>query len=115
MPSPPGPDLRLRLVFRPGEMVGPGKAELLERIDQTGSIAAAGRAMGMSYKRAWMLVETMNAMFRDPVVISTRGGAQGGGAQRHGYRPGRARRLPRPRDPGPRRRRGRDRPADGTV
>ena len=71
---------RLRLVFGPGAMMGPGKAELLERIRATGSIAAAGREMGMSYKRAWQLVETMNAMFRAPVVESTRGGAKGGGA-----------------------------------
>ena len=76
----PAPRFRLRLVFAPGEMLGPGKAELLERIARTGSIAAAGREMGMSYKRAWQLVETMNAMFRDPVVESTRGGAKGGGA-----------------------------------
>ena len=76
----PDPRFRLRLVFTPGEMLGPGKAELLERIAQTGSIAAAGREMGMSYKRAWQLVETMNAMFRDPLVESTRGGAKGGGA-----------------------------------
>ncbi|MBT9386527.1 LysR family transcriptional regulator [Pseudooceanicola sp. CBS1P-1] len=62
-------------------MMGPGKAELLERIGRTGSIAAAGREMGMSYKRAWQLVEVMNAMFREPVVTSSRGGAKGGGAQ----------------------------------
>ncbi|MCZ0812492.1 MAG: winged helix-turn-helix domain-containing protein [Pseudomonadota bacterium] len=74
------PRFRLRLVFAPNEMLGPGKAELLERIAETGSIAAAGREMGMSYKRAWQLVETMNAMFRAPVVESTRGGARGGGA-----------------------------------
>ena len=61
-------------------MIGPGKADLLERIDRCGSIAAAGREMGMSYKRAWQLVDTMNAMFRAPVVESTRGGAKGGGA-----------------------------------
>ncbi|WP_294608787.1 winged helix-turn-helix domain-containing protein [Roseovarius sp.] len=61
-------------------MIGPGKADLLELIAQTGSISAAGRAMNMSYKRAWMLVETMNAMFRAPVVQSARGGAKGGGA-----------------------------------
>ncbi len=72
--------LRIRIVFGPDEMMGPGKAELLERIHRTGSIAAAGREMGMSYKRAWMLVETMNAMFREPVVRSVRGGAKGGGA-----------------------------------
>lgn len=61
-------------------MIGPGKAELLERIDRTGSIAAAGREMGMSYKRAWMLVGTLNAMFRDALVDSTRGGPGVGGA-----------------------------------
>jgi molybdate transport system regulatory protein len=76
----PEPRFRLRVVFGPDEMMGPGKAELLERIAATGSISAAGRAMGMSYKRAWQLVETMNAMFTDPLVHSTRGGAAGGGA-----------------------------------
>lgn len=74
------PRYRIRVVFGPDEMIGPGKAELLERIDRTGSISAAGREMGMSYKRAWLLVETMNSMFREPVVRSTRGGARGGGA-----------------------------------
>lgn len=74
------PHLRLRVVFGEGRMVGPGKAELLERIGRCGSIAAAGREMGMSYKRAWMLIETMNAMFAAPVVESTRGGPGGGGA-----------------------------------
>ncbi|MBB4002559.1 winged helix-turn-helix domain-containing protein [Aurantimonas endophytica] len=77
---PDEPRLRLRIVFGPDEMMGPGKAELLERIAATGSIAAAGRQMGMSYKRAWMLVETLNAMFREPLVTSTRGGPGGGGA-----------------------------------
>ncbi len=75
------PRFRIRLVFGPDEMMGPGKAELLERIQLTGSIAAAGREMGMSYKRAWQLVETLNAMFRSPLVESSRGGAKGGGAQ----------------------------------
>ena len=74
------PAIRIRIVFGDDEMIGPGKAELLERIGRTGSISAAAREMGMSYKRAWMLVETLNAMFRDPVVSSTRGGQQGGGA-----------------------------------
>lgn len=74
------PRLRIRIVFGESEMIGPGKAELLERIARTGSIAAAGREMGMSYKRAWELVGMLNAMFRDPVVESTRGGAGGGGA-----------------------------------
>ena len=72
--------LRIRIVFGDEEMIGPGKADLLERIDQHGSIAAAGREMGMSYKRAWELIGTLNAMFRAPLVDSTRGGPGGGGA-----------------------------------
>lgn len=74
------PRLRIRIVFGDAEMIGPGKAELLERIDRCGSIAAAGREMGMSYKRAWELVGTLNAMFKGPVVESVRGGPGGGGA-----------------------------------
>ncbi|MFN3647333.1 MAG: winged helix-turn-helix domain-containing protein [Gemmobacter sp.] len=74
------PRLRIRIVFGDEEMFGPGKAELLERIDRTGSIAAAGREMGMSYKRAWELIGTLNAMFQAPLVTSTRGGPGGGGA-----------------------------------
>lgn len=73
--------LRLRLVFGDDAMFGPGKADLLELIDETGSIAAAGRRMKMSYKRAWILVETMNAAFREPLVESARGGVKGGGAR----------------------------------
>ena len=78
LPSPPR--LRIRIVFGDAEMLGPGKAELLEHIDRTGSIAAAGREMGMSYKRAWQLIRALNAMFQTPVVTSLRGGAGGGGA-----------------------------------
>ena len=74
------PAVRIRIVFGEEEMIGPGKADLLERIHRAGSISAAGREMNMSYKRAWMLVETLNAMFREPLVESTRGGPQGGGA-----------------------------------
>ena len=81
MTKPPAyPQTRIRVHFGPDEMMGPGKAELLERIAASGSIAAAGREMGMSYKRAWMLIETLNAMFHAPVVESTRGGPGGGGA-----------------------------------
>jgi len=75
------PRLSLRIDFGAGAMLGPGKADLLEGIRQTGSIAAAGRRMAMSYKRAWMLVEEMNRAFREPVVESTRGGSRGGGAR----------------------------------
>lgn len=74
------PRLRIRIVFGADEMIGPGKAELLERIDRCGSIAAAGREMRMSYKRAWQLIGTLNAMFHTPLVDSTRGGPGGGGA-----------------------------------
>ena len=74
------PRLRLRLDFGALGAFGPGKADLLEGIAQTGSIAAAGRRMKMSSKRAWSLVETMNAMFDAPLVTSARGGARGGGA-----------------------------------
>ncbi|MEM8958955.1 MAG: winged helix-turn-helix domain-containing protein [Pseudomonadota bacterium] len=75
------PRLRIRVIFGDAGMIGPGKAELLEGIARTGSIAAAGRDMGMSYKRAWQLVETMNEMFREPLVLRSRGGAKGGGAE----------------------------------
>ena len=77
---PSEPRLRIRIVFGAHEMIGPGKADLLERVDRCGSIAAAGREMGMSYKRAWELIGTLNAMFRGPLVESTRGGPGGGGA-----------------------------------
>ncbi len=79
-PYPRDPRLRIRIVFGDAEMMGPGKAELLERIDRCGSIAAAGREMGMSYKRAWEIVGRLNGMFRQPVIESTRGGPGGGGA-----------------------------------
>lgn len=72
---------RLRLYFGAQMTFGPGKADLLAQIDALGSIAAAGRAMGMSYKRAWSLVVEMNAGFREPLVDSTRGGPAGGGAR----------------------------------
>ena len=72
--------LRIRIHFGTIGMIGPGKAELLERIGRSGSIAAAGREMGMSYKRAWEIIGALNAMFRAPLVESSRGGAGGGGA-----------------------------------
>ena len=72
--------LRVRLVLGKDTAFGPGKADLLEGISQSGSIAAAGRKLGMSYKRAWTLVETLNGSFEEPLVISSRGGQSGGGA-----------------------------------
>ncbi len=73
--------LRLRVIFGDEAMLGPGKADLLEHIAKLGSIAAAGRQMKMSYKRAWMLVDELNAAFQAPLVDRTRGGARGGGAR----------------------------------
>ena len=70
--------LRLDVAGRP--TLGPGKARLLELIGETGSISAAGRAMGMSYRRAWMLVDSLNASFAAPLVAARPGGAGGGGA-----------------------------------
>lgn len=74
------PKFRLRIFFGDSLTFGPGKADLLEYIAAEGSISAAGRRMEMSYKRAWMLVEEMNAAFRTPLVESARGGPKGGGA-----------------------------------
>lgn len=76
----PAARLRIRVVFDGVGMIGPGKADLLDGIARHGSIAAAGREMGMSYKRAWELIGTLNAMFRDPLVAPIRGGPGGGGA-----------------------------------
>ena len=71
---------RLRVVLEPDVALGPGKADLLESIEATGSIAAAGRALGMSYKRAWSLVEEMNRDFGTALVSTSKGGSGHGGA-----------------------------------
>jgi molybdate transport system regulatory protein len=73
-------DVQLRIMITPEVRFGPGKANLLEGIKDTGSIAAAGRRIGMSYKRAWYLVNAMNSHFNLPLVKSTKGGTAGGGA-----------------------------------
>ena len=73
--------LTLRVLGKSAAAMGPGKAELVERIGETGSISAAAREMGMSYRRAWQLVESLNADFREPVVETATGGARGGGAR----------------------------------
>jgi molybdate transport system regulatory protein len=72
---------RLRIMVRPGLVLGPGKVELLEAIGRTGSISAAGRDMGMSYRRAWLLVSALNEMFGRVLVSTSPGGAGGGGAE----------------------------------
>jgi len=69
----------LRIHLGPEIALGPGKADLLQGIADTGSIAAAGRRLGMSYKRAWVLIDTMNACFRTPLVAAAKGGKAGGG------------------------------------
>jgi molybdate transport system regulatory protein len=74
------PVLRLRIIFREGVALGPGKADLLAAIDEHGSIAAAGRSMDMSYQRAWSLVAELNRSFRSPLVVVSRGGSKRGGA-----------------------------------
>jgi molybdate transport system regulatory protein len=73
--------LTLRVVGAGAPAMGPGKAELIERIARTGSISAAARAMGMSYRRAWQLVEALNAAYKEPVVVTAVGGERGGGAR----------------------------------
>lgn len=75
-----GARLSLR-VDLPGGRIGPGKIALLEAIGREGSISAAGRALGMSYKRAWELVSQLNTLLSEPVVTASTGGARGGGAR----------------------------------
>jgi molybdate transport system regulatory protein len=72
--------LTLRVDLGPDQAIGPGKIRLLEAIAETGSISQAGRALGMSYRRAWLLVDSLNHCFREPVVASQVGGPHGGGA-----------------------------------
>ena len=73
-------ELSIRIDFGPDLRIGPGKIALLEQIAALGSISAGGRAMDMSYRRAWELVEEMNSIFGKPVVESRSGGKKGGGA-----------------------------------
>ena len=73
--------LTLRVLGASAPAIGPGKAELIARIGETGSISAASRAMGMSYRRAWQLVEALNRDFRAPVIATAIGGEHGGGAR----------------------------------
>ena len=79
MPRYPG--LTLRVLADGTPAIGPGKADLIARIDETGSISAAARAMKMSYRRAWMLVSALNEAFAKPVIVAATGGRRGGGAE----------------------------------
>ena len=74
--------LRFRVVLRPGVALGPGKADLLQAIDETASLTAAAKRFGMSYKRSWSLVQEMNRDFAEPLVETEKGGAGGGGSAR---------------------------------
>ena len=74
------PTLRFRLLLDAEHALGPGKADLLEAIAATGSIAAAGRTMDMSYKRAWQLADELNRSFAEPLIAASKGGENGGGA-----------------------------------
>jgi molybdate transport system regulatory protein len=75
-----GTRLTLRVDFGASRSIGPGKIRLLEAVDRDGSISQAGRALGMSYRRAWLLIDDMNRCFRQAVVSAKPGGSQGGGA-----------------------------------
>jgi molybdate transport system regulatory protein len=72
--------LTLRVDLDEERAIGPGKIRLLEAIRDTGSITKAGIALGMSYRRAWLLVDDMNTCFREPVITAQAGGSHGGGA-----------------------------------
>jgi molybdate transport system regulatory protein len=77
--------LTLRVDFDDATRLGPGKIRLLEQIGERGSISAAGRSMGMSYRRAWLLVDSLNRCFKEPVVLTQLGGSGGGGAALSGF------------------------------
>src|SRR6202050_2016388 len=77
----PSLDIRLRLDFgRPGS-IGPGKIALLEHIERAGSLSQAARELGLSYRRAWQLLDDLNHSFREPVASASVGGVGGGGVQ----------------------------------
>ena len=72
--------LTLRVDYGAAHLLGPGKIRLLEAIEQHGSISAGGRTLGMSYRRAWLLIDELNQLFRERVVTTQQGGPRGGGA-----------------------------------
>jgi molybdate transport system regulatory protein len=79
--APPRISLKPRFYCGDEIAMGPGKADLLDAIALHGSISAAGRALGMSYRRTWLLVDTMNRCWREPLVETAAGGSHGGGAR----------------------------------
>lgn len=81
MPNAPLASIRIRVTCGDEIAMGQGKADLLEAIQATGSISAAGRQLGLSYRKAWLMVDEMNRCFTSAVVETAKGGAQGGGAR----------------------------------
>ena len=82
MPSAkPAVQFRVRISKGDDIAIGPGKVDLLEAIGETGSITSAAKRLGMSYRRAWLLIDTMNRCFRSPVVETEAGGRRGGGTR----------------------------------
>ena len=75
----PAPVIRFRIDFAKDRHLGPGKIELLEGIQKSGSLSQAARDLGMSYRRAWLLVDSLRSSFREPVVVTMTGGKGGGG------------------------------------
>lgn len=71
--------VRLRVYVGTELTLGPGRIELLERIERTGSVASAAREMDMSYRRAWLLMRSLNAALGEPALVSVKGGRRGGG------------------------------------
>jgi molybdate transport system regulatory protein len=76
-----GAHLFLRIIFDGGERIGPGKIELLEAVERERSISGAARAMAMSYRRAWLLIDALNKLFAEPVVVARPGRVSGGSAE----------------------------------
>lgn len=73
------PVIRFRIDFTKSAFVGPGKIDLLEAIQKSGSLSQAARDLGMSYRRAWLLVDSLKSSFREPVTLASKGGTGGGG------------------------------------
>jgi molybdate transport system regulatory protein len=77
---PRAKDVVVRVNVSTRTYLGPGKISLLEQVGKEGSISAAARSLNMSYRRAWLLIDALNTLFREPVVVSATGGKKGGGA-----------------------------------
>jgi len=76
----PAPAVRFRVDFGREGAIGPGKIALLEQIERSGSLSQAARELGMSYRRAWQLLDSLNHCFRERVAVTAKGGRRGGGA-----------------------------------